>query len=62
MCKEADIVINGKKLDFGQSATVRVAVSSMLLDLSDPEYMKDMGGIGPIYQKRLREIEKIILG
>lgn len=58
--KEAEIVINGVYLTFAQSMTIRVAVAHMLTDLSDPEYMKDMGEIGELYRKRLREIQDMI--
>jgi hypothetical protein len=59
--KEADITINGYNLTSGQSMAVRVAISSMLMDLSEPEYMKEMGEIGLNYQERLSEVQSIIV-
>jgi len=58
---EADVTINGVTLTFAQSATLRVAISSMLTELSNSEHMTALGAIGPLYQKRLREIEHLIV-
>lgn len=60
--KEAEITINGVKLSFAQSCTVRVAISSWLSSLNDPngEELEALGEIGVLYQKRLREIQTMI--
>lgn len=57
---EAYIVINGVPLNEAQSSTVRVAVASWLMELAEPKEMELLGPIGPIYQKRLVEIQKLI--
>lgn len=53
---EADVEVNGVKLDFAQSMTIRVAVSSFMMCCKDPA----LGKIGPLYAERCREILKII--
>ena len=57
---EADIVINGTTLGFGASMAVRVAVSSFLMSLSDPDARATLGPIGDGYHDRLREVEGLI--
>lgn len=59
--READIVINSVRLTFAQSMALRVAVTSFLVDLDDPERMADLGEIGPLYQARLGEVQDIIV-
>ena len=60
---EADVTINGTHLNFSQSMTLRVALSSFLTDLSqDPYMIANLGEIGPKYIARGREIEKLMLG
>jgi hypothetical protein len=68
--READIVINGVRLTFAQSMSVRVAVSSFLMELASDERDPDLGGqtrmealgpIGPLYQARLSEVQDIII-
>jgi hypothetical protein len=58
--KEAVIVINGVRLTFAQAMAVRVAVAGFLHDLADPEHMAGLGGIGPLYQARLSEVQEAI--
>gem|GEM_PF-6471042 len=58
---EANIRINDVELSFAQSMSVRVAVASMLMDLADPEYMKALGKVGPLYQSRLSEVQRFLL-
>lgn len=53
---EADVYVNDTKLDFAQSMTLRVAVSSFLMSCRDV----DLGEIGPLYAARCNEIIKII--
>ena len=59
--QEPEIVINGVKLDFAQAMSVRVAVSSFRIDLTDPEHREALGSIGDSYDKRLAEVERIML-
>ena len=59
--KEADIIVNGHLLTTAQSLTVRVAVSSMLMDLAEPEHMEALGGVGPLYKARLLEIQHMLI-
>jgi hypothetical protein len=59
---EPEIVIAGVLLTEAQSMAVRVAVGSMLLDLAAPEYMRDLGEIGPLYQSRLYEVQLLMHG
>lgn len=59
--QEPDIIINGVKLDFAQAMSVRVAVSSFRINLSDPEHREALGLIGDSYDKRLAEVERIML-
>lgn len=56
---EADVVVNGESLDFAQSMTLRVAVSSFLMSC---QATPELGAIGPIYVARCREILEIIHG
>lgn len=67
---EADIVINGVRLDMSQSMAVRVAVSSFLMELASDERHDDLDGqtrmealgeIGPLYRARLSEVQDIII-
>src|SRR5690242_8553965 len=53
---EADVYVNGWPLDFAQSMTLRVAISSFLMCCQTPE----LGEIGPLYAERCREILKFI--
>lgn len=62
---EAEITINGKPLDTGQSMTVRVALTAYLLD------MREKGALGDdehgermrlAYHSRLREVMALIGG
>lgn len=53
---EADVVVNGEPLDFMQSMTLRVALSSFQMSCEATE----LGAIGPLYAARCREILGII--
>jgi len=59
---EADIVINGHKLTFAESMTLRVAIGSFRIGLSD-KHMRE--GIGEMlahnYDKLAATIEKMLL-
>ncbi len=61
MDKEAQVTIGGVELTFAQSMALRVAVGSMLLDLNDKKYRRDLGDVAEFYQARLGEIEKLML-
>lgn len=45
MENEAEIIVNGHKLTAGESMTVRVAVTSLHNEMSDPDFLgkDDMG-------------------
>ena len=58
---EAHIVINGTTLNEAQSMAVRVAVSSMRMELNDPEQCAELGPIAEGYKNRLSELEEILL-
>lgn len=53
---EADVFINGEELNFAQSMTLRVAISSFLMCCQ----VEELGAIGPLYAERCREILKLI--
>ena len=59
---EPDIVINGKTLTFGQAMTMRVAVSSFHMYVSDAQNAKVLGTIAEGYAARCAEIETIMRG
>lgn len=58
--KEADIIINGIRLTPAEFMSVRVAVTSFRFDLAEPGHLETLGPIGPLYDKALKEVEKII--
>lgn len=61
--READVFINGKHLTFSQSMTLRVAISSMLMDMAMVGAMgTDQVGerIREGYRERLIEIQALI--
>lgn len=55
---EADVMVNGIELNFAQSMTLRVALSSFLMCCNAVE----LGEIGPLYAARCREILELIHG
>lgn len=60
---EPDVTINGTSLTFGQSMALRVAVSTFLMSLSEPDALGDDEagrGIAAGYKQRLSEIAKLI--
>ena len=60
---EADITINGVALSFGQSMALRVAASTFLMTLSEPDALGDDEpgrGIAKGYRERMIEIIKMI--
>lgn len=63
---EADVTINGVELSFGQSMALRVAASSMMMELMD-EYaaLADDAtgrGIAKGYRERLSEVLALMIG
>ncbi len=60
--KEAIITVGARVLSPAQSASVRVAVSSMLMELQDPEHRQALGEIAGAYEARLREVELLLIG
>lgn len=60
---EADITINGAVLSFGQSMALRVAVSSFLMSLSEPDALGDDEpgrGIAKGYKARMIEVVNML--
>lgn len=60
--KEATITINGVTLSHAQAMSVRVAVTSFRFDLADPEQAELLGEIGKLYDARLIEVERLLVG
>jgi hypothetical protein len=61
--KEAEIIINGHKLTFGQSMTVRVAIANMLMEFADPNALgEDEHGRAMTqgYRARASEVQDFI--
>lgn len=58
---EPSITVNGVQLTMAQAMTLRVAVASWLMELSSAHEMELLGDIGPLYQARLVEIQKLML-
>jgi hypothetical protein len=57
---EADITINGTKLTFAQAMTVRVALSSFAMQLTDPTWQRDLGTIATGYRAQLDALHSLI--
>jgi len=58
---EPDITINGVALTEAQALTVRVALSSFLLQLGDLEWSRQLGRVADGYRARAREVEALML-
>lgn len=59
---EASVSIDGVTLSFGQVMAMRVAISNMLIEVSDPEYANKLGfELAAGYAARLREVEKLLV-
>lgn len=58
---EPNIVINGVTLSLGQAMALRVAASNFQMELHEPQFMDELGPIGPAYLARLNEILQIML-
>jgi hypothetical protein len=61
MSREAKIVISDTELNNAQSMAVRVAVASMLTQLDNKEYRRELGDIAEGYRARLGEVQDLIL-
>lgn len=60
-CTEANIVINGVRLNFAQSMTLRVGIGSFAGEMSQLNALGEFGEeIQKLYYARAREIEQII--
>jgi hypothetical protein len=60
MTVEPTITINGVSLNAAQANTVRCAIADFLMQLADPEFMRLLGPIGPLYRESGIEIERIM--
>lgn len=59
------VVVNGKTLTDAEAEVVRVAVSSMLMEMQTPDSLgKDEHGraMVALYRKALRDVERLFLG
>jgi len=55
---EPTIIINDELLNFAQAMSIRVAIGSMLISLSDPNYCNEIGSVlASNYKDRLSEVE-----
>jgi hypothetical protein len=62
---EANVVVNGQKLSFGQAMALRVAASSFLTEMNQPGALgsDDAGrAIAKGYGERLSEVVRLMLG
>jgi hypothetical protein len=60
---EATVTINGRALSFAQSMTLRVAVGSFRISLSDPAYARAVGlDLAAAYDLHLQAIESAMRG
>jgi hypothetical protein len=59
---EPDIVVNGYALTFAEAMSVRVAVSSMRISLTDPEHRAGIGErLAGNYDHHLANVERMML-
>lgn len=59
---EADITINGRLLSFAESMSVRVAIGSFRLSLTDHEMRRGLGArLAHNYDHHLEAVERLIL-
>ena len=61
MPKEAHVVVDSIVLTQAQTTSVRVAVSSFLMQLNDPEQCRLLGPIADGYRARMREVEALLV-
>lgn len=63
--RKSCVTINGKTLTDAEAEVVRVAVSSMLMEMQTPDALgKDEHGraMVALYRKTLRDVERLFLG
>lgn len=59
---EADITINGQPLTFAQAMSLRVAVGSMRMSMTDPQTRAGVGEqLADNYDKHLQSVERMML-
>lgn len=59
--READITINGVKLDHRLSMTVRMAIAGQLMELSDVDFCEALGSdFSDALARNMQEVQKII--
>ena len=64
MGNESKVTINGIELTVGQVMSIRVAVSSMIMEMSEPDALgsDEMGKLlANGYVRNLREVEKMLV-
>ena len=61
MARETKMTVGSVELNSAQAMAIRVAVSSMLTKLKDPTYRHDLGDIAELYERRLQEVQELIL-
>ena len=59
--REANVTINGVELGHGGSMTLRVAVTSFIESLNEPERMSLLDEIGPLYLKTASMLERLLI-
>jgi hypothetical protein len=58
---EPTIIVNGRVLTSAEAMAVRVAVSSLRMELSDPGIRRTLGPIADDYDRNLASVEQTIL-
>jgi len=61
---EADVIINGKPLSFGQAMALRVACTTFHMDMADPEALGDDEhgrAMTAAYRQRLTEVLQLLI-
>lgn len=59
--REAVVTIDGVLLTPQESATLRCAISSFVMDMHDPEHVRALGPIADSYKKHASRIELILV-
>lgn len=58
---ESTVTVDGERLTPAQVATMRVALTNLLLELEDPDYVRALGAVGPRYKERVREVVRMLV-
>ncbi len=58
MVEEANVIINGKRLNIGESMTLRVALNNFLIDLGTYD---DGSEIWKLYESAAKQILKLMM-